>query len=226
MQRLGIELLQVSAAFPHLAPPLVEPGARERRERALRGLAFPPRAGLDPADEVEHQPAQARRGEGIQHLGIGARPRRLQRSGQLGIAGIYVPAARRTLQQDVEVAGIAELFSAVLTGMKLSFDLLPMGGPDLSTPRGLGAFVMAIRPEAFGDRETFQQGMRRYVHELRASPARAGGAVLAPGDREWAEADRRAVEGVPLDPATSRAFAQMAERFGIAPPQPAMPRPE
>ena len=124
------------------------------------------------------------------------------------------------------LAGIAELFSAVLTGMKLSFDLLPMGGPDLSTQRGLGAFVMAIRPEAFGDRETFQQGMRRYVHELRASPARAGGAVLAPGDREWAEADRRAVEGVPLDPATSRAFAQMSERFGIAPPQPAGHRPD
>lgn len=116
------------------------------------------------------------------------------------------------------LAGIAEIFSAVLNGMTLSFDLLPMAGPDVSTARGLGAFVMAIRPEAFGEREVFQRGMRRYVEQLRASPARAGGVVLAPGDREWAEADRRAIAGVPLDPATDRAFEQLAGRFGIDPP--------
>lgn len=123
------------------------------------------------------------------------------------------------------LAGMVELFSALLSGMKPDFDLLPMGGPDLSTPRGLGAFVMAIRPEAFGSREVFQRGMERYLAQLRGSPARAGGTVLAPGDREWAEADRRAREGVPLDPATSRAFARLAERFGIAPPRPAGKKP-
>lgn len=116
------------------------------------------------------------------------------------------------------LAGLVEIFSAVFSGMKLSVELLPMGGPDMSTPRGLGAFVMALNPDAFIDRATFQDGMARYVASLRDSPARAGDAVLAPGDREWAEARRREREGIPLDPETEQAFAGLARRFGVASP--------
>ena len=47
------------------------------------------------------------------------------------------------------LGGISEIFSAVLTGMKLSPELLPMSGPDMTTPRELGAFVMVIDPEGF-----------------------------------------------------------------------------
>jgi LDH2 family malate/lactate/ureidoglycolate dehydrogenase len=117
------------------------------------------------------------------------------------------------------LAGLAEIFSAVMTGMRLSFDLLPMAGPDLSTPRGMGAFVMAIRPDAFVDRADFNAGIRRYVTTLRASPARAGQRVLAPGDREWVEADRRESDGAPLDPGTLEEFHALAERFGLEAPQ-------
>ncbi|GAB1583736.1 Ldh family oxidoreductase [Phyllobacterium phragmitis] len=113
------------------------------------------------------------------------------------------------------LAGLVEILSAVLTGMKLSFDIAPMAGPDFSTPRGLGAFVLAIRPDAFVDIETFERSMRRYVETLRNSPARAGARVLAPGDREWEEADRRAADGVPIDPATQQAFRELASRFGV-----------
>ncbi|WEX91328.1 Ldh family oxidoreductase [Sinorhizobium garamanticum] len=113
------------------------------------------------------------------------------------------------------LAGLVEILSAVLTGMKLSFDLAPMAGPDLSTPRGLGAFMLAIRPDAFIDLRTFQDGMRRYVETLRNSPARAGARVLAPGDREWVAADRREADGIPIDPETERAFRELALRFGV-----------
>jgi LDH2 family malate/lactate/ureidoglycolate dehydrogenase len=116
------------------------------------------------------------------------------------------------------LAGLAEILSAVLTGMKLSFDIAPMMGPDVATPRKLGAFVLAIRPEALVDRGTFEDGMRRYVETLRRSPARAGGNVMAPGDREWAEAQRREMAGVPIDPATKQAFEQLAAKFGLALP--------
>lgn len=116
------------------------------------------------------------------------------------------------------LAGLAEILSAVLTGMKLSFEVPPMAGPDLSTPRRLGAFVLAIRPDALVDSEMFQDGMRRYLEALRNSRARPGRTVLAPGDREWAEADRRAAEGIPIDPATVRDFEHLAERFGLESP--------
>jgi LDH2 family malate/lactate/ureidoglycolate dehydrogenase len=41
---------------------------------------------------------------------------------------------------------------------------------------------------------------------------------MAPGDREWAEMERRAAEGIPIDPQTAQAFARLSARFGIALP--------
>lgn len=117
------------------------------------------------------------------------------------------------------LAGLVEIFSAVLTGMHLSFEIAPMAGPDFATPRGLGAFVLALKPGAFVDEATFEQGMVRYLEALRKSPSRHGFKVMAPGDREWGEADRRGVQGIPLDPVTFSAFVGLAERFGIAMPK-------
>lgn len=117
------------------------------------------------------------------------------------------------------LAGVVEILSAVLSGMKLSFDILPMGGPDLSTPRGLGAFVLAIKPGAFLDEATFQAGMLRYLEQLRGSPVRsdaaAGTRVMAPGDREWQVAKARDRDGIPLDPVTRDAFRAFSAQYGV-----------
>ena len=116
------------------------------------------------------------------------------------------------------LAGLVEILSAVLSGMKLSFDILPMGGPDLSTPRGLGAFVLALKPSAFLDKATFDVGMSHYLDNLRRSPARTDAYVMAPGDREWEVAEERERAGIPLDPATQEAFRQFATSYGLALP--------
>ncbi|MDS9466101.1 Ldh family oxidoreductase [Paracoccus sp. MBLB3053] len=115
------------------------------------------------------------------------------------------------------LAGVAEIFSAVLTGMRLSFDILPMGGPDFATPRALGAFVIAMNPDAFLDRASFDDGMRRYVEKLRTSPARENCRVMAPGDREWEVARQRQEQGVVLDPVTAEQFGALAARLQIPP---------
>ncbi len=60
--------------------------------------------------------------------------------------------------------------------------------------------------------------MRRYLAALRGSPARTDHAVLAPGDREWAEANRREAEGIPVDPQTAMEFEELAERYALTPP--------
>jgi len=116
------------------------------------------------------------------------------------------------------LAGVAEILSAVLTGMKLSFDIAPMGGPDFSTPRGMGAFVLAIKPEAFIERDVFDAGMTRYLESLRNSPAREGCTVMAPGDREWRVAEEREQSGVTIDPVTWQSFGEMAEKYRVALP--------
>lgn len=116
------------------------------------------------------------------------------------------------------LAGLVEILSAVLTGMKLSFDIAQMGGPDFATPRGMGAFVVAIRPEAFIAREAFEAAMARYLAQLRTSRTAPGAAVIAPGDREWAEAEMREQQGIPVDRVTLEDFAALTERFGVPRP--------
>jgi LDH2 family malate/lactate/ureidoglycolate dehydrogenase len=104
--------------------------------------------------------------------------------------------------------------------MGLSFELMAMGGPDFSTPRGLGAFVLALNPLAFVDEAVFADTMRRYVAGIRNSRAVPAGRVMAPGDREWAEAAAREAAGIPVDPDTLAAFAAIAARSGVRVPEP------
>jgi len=108
------------------------------------------------------------------------------------------------------LAGVATLFSAVLQGAALDHEMIRMvGGDDMTTPRGMGHFVMAIDPAFFGGAAVFAEGMRRYLAALRAAPARPGEAVMAPGDREWRVEAERARDGIPLDPDTA-AFLGLA----------------
>ena len=103
-----------------------------------------------------------------------------------------------------------------MTGMRISPDLISMDDPDLSIPRALGAFINALDPSAFVGLELFSAGMRHYLTQLRNSPQRDDVRVTAPGDREWDEATRRHVDGIPVNPATSEAFADIAAQSGVA----------
>jgi LDH2 family malate/lactate/ureidoglycolate dehydrogenase len=106
------------------------------------------------------------------------------------------------------LAGVATLFSALLTGTTLDADFIPMyGGPggDISTPRNMGHFVLVIDPDKFVGRELFGTMITRYLASLRGAPVRPGAEqAMAPGDREWAEMARRQADGVPVDPDTVR----------------------
>jgi len=103
------------------------------------------------------------------------------------------------------LAGVATLFSALLTGTTLDPDFIPMyGGDDISTPRNMGHFVMVIDPDKFAGRAAFGAAITTYLAALRGSAVREGGRVMAPGDREWEEMDRRRAQGIPVDPDTVR----------------------
>ena len=102
------------------------------------------------------------------------------------------------------LAGVATVLSAVLQGATLDHAMIPMvGGADMATPRGMGQFCLAIDPAFFGGREVFESGMRAYLAALRASPAREGEEVMAPGDREWRVEAERERDGIPIDRQTA-----------------------
>ncbi len=101
--------------------------------------------------------------------------------------------------------------------MKLSPDIATMGGPDFSTPRGMGAFIIALDPDAFAGAELVRAGITRYLELLRASPAQPGRKVMAPGDREWAVALDHRKNGITLDPVTLAEFADLASSLTVDP---------
>lgn len=103
------------------------------------------------------------------------------------------------------LAGVATLFSALLTGATLDGDFIPMyGGDDISTPRNMGHFVLVIDPDKFVGRAMFGAMMTQYLGGLRGAAVRPGAErVMAPGDREWEEVARREADGVPVDPDTA-----------------------
>ncbi|QDY71521.1 Ldh family oxidoreductase [Qingshengfaniella alkalisoli] len=113
------------------------------------------------------------------------------------------------------LGGVAEILSAALTGMRFSPEIAPMPGPDFSTQREMGAFILVIDPDGFVGRALFEGGMRRYLEQLRQSPARDGMRVMAPGDREWVRAKERRTHGMPLDPVTLTEFEDLAQDFGV-----------
>jgi len=95
--------------------------------------------------------------------------------------------------------------------------LIPMVGGDMSPPRRLGHFFIVIDPQAFVSRADYDRGMAAYLDDLRSRGARPGARVMAPGDREWAEEERRRAGGIPMSEALVADYAELAATFGIDP---------
>lgn len=116
------------------------------------------------------------------------------------------------------LGGVADIFSAVLSGMKVSPDIAPMAGPNFSRAREMGAIVIVIDPAAFIAASLVQAGMIHYLTQLRGSKPRSGQQVMAPGDREWATAEQRRKDGIPLDPITVSNFTELSETYNVPAP--------
>src|SRR5262249_22126206 len=105
------------------------------------------------------------------------------------------------------LASMAEVLSAVMTGMPHCGRLLRMDGEDMSTPRHLGHFFVVIDPSRFVPRPIYEQGMSAYLDDLRRQTSRPGKTVIAPGDREWATEEERSSSGIPIPESLDREFA-------------------
>ncbi|WP_448953746.1 Ldh family oxidoreductase [Labrys neptuniae] len=120
------------------------------------------------------------------------------------------------------LAGLVEILSAPLTGMALSTELVPMyGEPSTGAPRDMGGFALALNPAAFVAPELYGAIITRYLANIRAAAPAEGatGRPMAPGDREWAVEEERARKGIPVDPVSEEAFAELAGKYGLTLPQ-------
>ncbi|MGJ8605642.1 MAG: Ldh family oxidoreductase [Marivita sp.] len=113
------------------------------------------------------------------------------------------------------LAGISEILSSALSDSPLSREIPSMISDDMTTPRGMGAFVLAVNPELFVGRATFEAVIRRYRDGIRHSATAPLETIMAAGDREWAEAERRRTGGIVLDQATVAALNAFADHQEI-----------
>lgn len=113
------------------------------------------------------------------------------------------------------LAGISEILTAALSDSPLSRELPPMISDDMATPRRLGAFVLAIDPDVFMGRAVCEAVIRRYRDSIRQSVTAPLEKVMAAGDREWAEAERRLAAGIVLDQTTVTALNSFAGHHEI-----------
>lgn len=101
------------------------------------------------------------------------------------------------------LGGLVTILSAVLTGATADPFMQSMMDPSIRTPRNVGHFFLAIDPAFFGGGAAFGENLVAYLEALRGSPVKAGGRVMAPGDREWEVEADRAANGIPVDPETA-----------------------
>ncbi len=113
------------------------------------------------------------------------------------------------------LAGLSEVMSAAFSDAPLSHELPSMISADMATPRKLGAFVMALDPDAFSGAAPFRALIARYLETIRRSAASPGQKVLAPGDREWKESHERRSKGMKLDGTTLEHLGTFARDHGI-----------
>jgi len=130
-------------------------------------------------------------------------------------AALLPLGGRRFGFKGAALAAMAEVLSAVMTGMPHCGRLLGMAGPDFSTPRHLGHLFLVIDPKRFVSAEVYEAGMHAYLNDLRSQPSRPGTCVLAPGDREWVVQAQRIEHGIPLSEPLVQAFDELADRLGI-----------
>ena len=82
-----------------------------------------------------------------------------------------------------------------------------------------GHFMIAVAPGAFGDEAAFRAAAGAYVAEIKSSRRAPGaGAIRMPGERAFAERERRLRDGIPVLCATWEIITDIAADLDVATP--------
>ena len=109
-----------------------------------------------------------------------------------------------------------EVICGPLIGMAHSYRLLSMWGPDFSTPRKLGHFLIAISLNAFTTKKQYFQGMKKYMSDLKKQkPKNYNNPILFPGEKEKIISKKRLKFGIPIDKELKKDFLYLADKYKV-----------
>ena len=107
---------------------------------------------------------------------------------------------------------MVELLSGALSGAGCT------GAGD--RPPGNALFILVIDPAATGTLAAFQAEAAGLVEWVKSSaPVPGGAGVMAPGEPEFREEERRRAAGIPLDDETWRQLRELAAALGVPEPE-------
>jgi ureidoglycolate dehydrogenase (NAD+) len=116
------------------------------------------------------------------------------------------------------LAAMVDILCSAFCGMGHGFTIDPMAGSDYGKPIPIGHFFLILNPSIFQALASFDERIGAFLSDLRGQPAQPGQKVMAPGDVEKAEAERRARNGIPVDGTTWASLTAAAQRYGRAVP--------
>lgn len=116
------------------------------------------------------------------------------------------------------LGAVVEILCSAFTGMRIGPRLPTMGGPDYSTPRGLGHWFLVLDIAAFLPTALYAQRISEYLSDWRAQPGRGGLPVRAPGDPEAETLRRRRDQGIPVVLSDWDELSAIGARLGVSPP--------
>ncbi|HKX43293.1 MAG TPA: Ldh family oxidoreductase [Burkholderiaceae bacterium] len=111
------------------------------------------------------------------------------------------------------LALVVELLCGPLNGNLWGPQIGPMYA-ELTRPRRIGAFFIAIDPARFAGGASFAASVEQIARALAAQP----GQVMMPGDPELAEERRRRADGVPIEPGLRDEMRAWSERLKVTAP--------
>lgn len=116
------------------------------------------------------------------------------------------------------LAAMIDILCSAFTGMGHGATFPSFGGPDFSQPIPIGHFFLILDPRMFQPLAAFDERMAAFVGDLRSQPAKPGETVMAPGDIENAEAEKRRRDGIPIDRVTWDALTASARTYDVPVP--------
>jgi LDH2 family malate/lactate/ureidoglycolate dehydrogenase len=114
------------------------------------------------------------------------------------------------------IAFMIEVLAAVLTGSKISNEVLSWTFSDPSLPTGHGAAFMAINIESFIPIDQFNQRMDYLINEIHSAPKAEGDQRLyAPGELEFTRREKALKHGIDLPDDVTANLRGLAEDLNL-----------
>jgi L-2-hydroxycarboxylate dehydrogenase (NAD+) len=111
---------------------------------------------------------------------------------------------------------MVEILSAILPGAAFLTNVYPKDAAGKPLPANLGHFFGAWRIDAFRPVQEFRSDMDAMIRELTAGDLAEGAErIFVHGEKEYAEAERRAENGIPLEAKVEASLKQIAAELGL-----------